>query len=495
MGTRLLLAVTVLVAVAAALLGVNVAPPPAAASQASEPVVLLVDTSGSMRGTRLTQAKEALRAAIGALDDDRPAGLRSYAGPCSDGGILRVPVGVDNRDALLAQTDALVAAGATPTPAALAAAADDLPEGTGTIVLISDGMSTCGDPCPIAKALAEERGIDFTVHTVGFFAPDQAETELACIADATGGTYVPANDTETLQQAINDALGAREQLGRFVVMGDSFSSGEGAGNYDEFSGDCHRSPLSWGGEIAFTTDAQLVDNLACSGAELKHLTETPFHRRGVRDTQIDLLWQLVRPDLDSTDAGIDTVLFTVGGNDLGFADALERCFSMNWSRGRLPAIARASLRDPCRNFATFRNTEDLLDELFDGIANDLLPELRRVAPGARYVLVGYPRILPQRYEDVSGCTWLTPQAHEDINRVNVQMTLRGHDLADVEDDVLFVNSFGAHVGRELCSEDSVYVPVLATRGPWDQQMGHPNATGQRLWADAILAELRRQGIS
>ena len=497
MGRRLLLAVSVFVVAAAALAGGGLEPPPAAASEVSDPVVLVVDTSGSMRGTRLSQAKDALRASVGALDDDRPAGLRSYAGGCANGGILRVPVGVDNRDALLAETDALVASGGTPTPAALRAAADDLPDGTGTIVLISDGQSTCGDPCPVAQQLAEERGIDFTVHTVGFFAPDQAETELACIAEATGGTYVPADDADTLQRAINDALGARQQLGRFVVMGDSFSSGEGADNYDIFSGDCHRSPLSWGGEIDLITDAHLFANVACSGAELRHLTDTPFRKHGVDRTQIDQLGELTGADFPDAEQPVETVMFTIGGNDLGFAKALERCYRGGIGERRLRVPIDRSGRYPgsCLALPAFQDTGAAVDELFAEIADDLLPALRRAAPGARYVLVGYPRILPQRYEDATECSWLVPEAHEAISRVNTQMTLRGHVLADAEDDLLFVNSFGAHVGRELCTEDSVYVPVVSKRGPWDQQQGHPNATGQRLWADAILAELRRQGIS
>lgn len=47
------------------------------------------------------------------------------------------------------------------------------------IVLVSDGESTCGDPCPTAESIAAQQGIDFKVHTVGFQAPESAENELA----------------------------------------------------------------------------------------------------------------------------------------------------------------------------------------------------------------------------------------------------------------------------------------------------------------------------
>ena len=103
---------------------------------------------------------------------------------------LRVPVGADNGPALRSAVAALTASGGTPTPDALRAAATDLASsGRRSLVLVSDGQSTCGDPCPIAAQIAEQQGVDFTVHTVGFCAPDAAEDEPARVARVTAMPY------------------------------------------------------------------------------------------------------------------------------------------------------------------------------------------------------------------------------------------------------------------------------------------------------------------
>lgn len=185
----------------------SIAALPAHADPAEPSVLFVVDTSGSMYGTPLEQAKEALRAGIDALAPGQAAGLRSFEGECGDGGRLLVPVGTDNRDELESAANGLWAGGGTPTPDALRAAANDLPSsGDRTIILISDGYSTCGDPCVTAAELKDQLGIDFRVHAVGFNAPSNAESELSCIANVTGGQYFTATNTEELSSAISSAV-------------------------------------------------------------------------------------------------------------------------------------------------------------------------------------------------------------------------------------------------------------------------------------------------
>lgn len=171
-------------------------------------VIFIVDTSGSMGGTPLAQAKAALTTSIAALPASQPIGLRSYAGVCSNGGILQVAVDTGNRADLEAAVAGLSAGGGTPTPAALVAGVDDLPEDPDgrVVVLISDGASSCGDPCPVAASLYAEADVEFKVHTVGFRAPGSAAAELQCIAEATGGDYFPAEDADELADAIGNVL-------------------------------------------------------------------------------------------------------------------------------------------------------------------------------------------------------------------------------------------------------------------------------------------------
>ena len=196
-----------------------------AAEPGTQTVMMVVDVSGSMAGTKLEQAKQALTTSVSALATGQPAGLRSYAGDCGNQGLLRAAIGTDNREALRAAIGSLVAGGGTPTPDALLGAADNLTPITGpkAIILISDGQSTCGDPCPTAEGIKNQQGIDFKVHTVGFQAPETAEGELACIARVTGGQYVSATDTEGLADAIGSAIGGTNY--EYVAVGDSTTTG------------------------------------------------------------------------------------------------------------------------------------------------------------------------------------------------------------------------------------------------------------------------------
>ncbi|WP_170321422.1 VWA domain-containing protein [Acrocarpospora pleiomorpha] len=176
----------------------------------SRAVIFLVDTSGSMAGTKLGQAKSALNASVNALSQADVAGLQNFGGNCGDGGTLQVPPSSTNRTELHEAIDGLSASGGTPTTDALELAAANFPSAATEkiLVLVSDGESTCGDPCPTAKQLHDQLGISFTAYTVGFQTSGQAETELSCIADATGGKYFAATDTEGIRNAINAALGS-----------------------------------------------------------------------------------------------------------------------------------------------------------------------------------------------------------------------------------------------------------------------------------------------
>jgi RHS repeat-associated protein len=172
--------------------------------------MLVVDTSGSMSGTPLEQAKAALTASVDALQPSDLTGLRSYGGGCSDGGRLLTQPAADNRDQLRSAIAGLTAGGGTPTPAALTAGAGDLPAAAlqKLLILVSDGQSTCGSPCPVASQIKQQQGVNFRAYTVGFNAPGGAEDELQCIARVTGGQYFAASDTTTLQNAINAAIGS-----------------------------------------------------------------------------------------------------------------------------------------------------------------------------------------------------------------------------------------------------------------------------------------------
>lgn len=98
--------------------------------------------------------------------------------------------------------------GKTPIADSLRFAAEKLrlTEEPAAVILVSDGLETCGkDPC----AVAEEReaiGVDFTAHVIGFDLAAEEAAELECIAQRTGGEFLPAQDAESLQIALETAV-------------------------------------------------------------------------------------------------------------------------------------------------------------------------------------------------------------------------------------------------------------------------------------------------
>ena len=215
---RFLLAAAVLLSALSTGLGCQAdASGPTAPSQPA--VMLLVDTSGSMNdtdGTKLLKidgARNALIDFVRAIPPGTKVALRTYPGGTETGldgcsvGNLQVPL--DNTDLSTIDADirGLTADGDTPTASALQKAAEDLKAAnlTGaTIVLVSDGLSTCGgDPCLIADQIAAS-GIDITVNTVGFRISEEGRTQLKCIAGKTKGLYADADNDAELAKQLNE---------------------------------------------------------------------------------------------------------------------------------------------------------------------------------------------------------------------------------------------------------------------------------------------------
>ena len=156
--------VLVVLFVAVAALGPAAVAP---AQVGSEPILLILDASGSMNrvddaGTVLIDAaKDALQEIVVRLPQDAEVGLRVYGhrtsnedpiAGCLDTELV-VPVGPIDRGALRAAIEAIDASGFTPIGLSLTEAMSDLESvGGGTVILVSDGVDTCvpPDPCEIA---------------------------------------------------------------------------------------------------------------------------------------------------------------------------------------------------------------------------------------------------------------------------------------------------------------------------------------------------------
>ncbi len=180
--------------------------------------ILVLDASGSMWGqidgeAKIGIAKSVLGDLLGELPAERRLGLIAYGhrrkGDCSDIEELAA-VGAD-RAAIAAAVEGISPKGKTPMAASVKLAAEKLKstEEKATVVLISDGIETCEpDPCGVAASL-EQAGVDFTVHVVGFDVTEEnAEAQLQCLAENTGGKYISASNADELGAALETTVAA-----------------------------------------------------------------------------------------------------------------------------------------------------------------------------------------------------------------------------------------------------------------------------------------------
>jgi Ca-activated chloride channel homolog len=194
-------------------------------------LMLVLDSSGSMAEqagggeTKIQAAKTALNTVVDELPDDAEVGLRVFGaevfektdpGACEDTQLVVEP-GTDNRDDLRDAIDDYTPYGETPIPIALEKAAEDLgDEGARSIVLVSDGESTCGDPCDVAREISG-RGINLQIDVVGLSVDSGARQQLECIAREGHGTYYDADSAEDIE--VHVARVAERALRPFTLDG------------------------------------------------------------------------------------------------------------------------------------------------------------------------------------------------------------------------------------------------------------------------------------
>ena|GEM_PF-2212732 len=179
-----------------------------AVAQDEDGTMIVLDGSGSMWGQIDGTPKiEIARHAIGRMLADWPTGrqlgLMAYGhrreGDCDDIETL-MPLGPLDSDIVESVLNDITPRGKTPIGASVRAAAEAIGQ-NGSVVVVTDGLENCGaDLCALGEELAASKS-GFTVHLIGFDVED-AEGQLACLADATGGRYIQASDAASLTGAL-----------------------------------------------------------------------------------------------------------------------------------------------------------------------------------------------------------------------------------------------------------------------------------------------------
>jgi Ca-activated chloride channel homolog len=183
-------------------------------------VILVLDASGSMWGqingrAKMDIAKDVVGKVLSTWKPEDDIGLVVYGhrekGSCTDIETMLPPGPLSIND-FMSPVKALSPKGKTPMTQAVRQAAEALKytEQQSTVILVSDGLETCGaDPCAVAREL-ERSGVNLTVHTVGFGLDDKnAIAQLKCMADETGGLSVLADNADELEMALKQTVEAK----------------------------------------------------------------------------------------------------------------------------------------------------------------------------------------------------------------------------------------------------------------------------------------------
>jgi Ca-activated chloride channel family protein len=185
----------------------------------SERISIVFDASGSMWGPvgsdiKINVAKKVVSEVLGSWKPGTQVGLTVYGhrkkGDCNDIETLISSNPLDRQQYTNA-LEGITPKGKTPLTAAVKHAAEELKytEGKATVILVSDGLETCGaNPCDTAKQL-EKYGVDFTAHVIGFdLAKENDLSQLKCIAEETGGKFLTADNADTLKASFEETVAA-----------------------------------------------------------------------------------------------------------------------------------------------------------------------------------------------------------------------------------------------------------------------------------------------
>ena len=150
---------------------------------------------------------------------------------------------------------------------------------------------------------------------------------------------------------------------RATLLGDSYSAGNGAGDYYGEDGS-YKSHNNWAHNYVNWLNDQgaptTLDNLAHSG----HITNDLTKDEG---------------QIDKMDASTNLVMFTIGGNDVNFSEIVKQCFALGF---RDPGTCKKKVEDANANLDKVKtNTTAILQKIDDKLADD-----------AQVILVGYPRL-------------------------------------------------------------------------------------------------------
>jgi lysophospholipase L1-like esterase len=262
---------------------------------------------------------------------------------------------------------------------------------------------------------------------------------------------------------------------RYVALGDSYSSGEGAFDYLPAAAGrpakCHRSRNAYSQLLARRLLGGVQhdparDFLACSGDEVP---------------------QLKSRQLPALSGDVAAVTVGIGGNDAGWIDVIKACM-IDAAAHPTPGSGKGCNRIVAE---VFKRRLPVLR----GRLRDAYTIIKRSAPQAKVIVVGYPAIFEDSYRSTfcASAGPLTRGARADLRRAAELLDSQIGAIARAF-GFRFVDPRGAFGDHRICGpkEDWIHGVTFGRGGEplLSATTFHPNPSGQRGLADAIAAANR-----
>ncbi len=219
------------------------------------------------------------------------------------------------------------------------------------------------------------------------------------------------------------------EIRTYVALGDSYTSGVGLVPVTDET--CNRSSLNYPSLIADRLGVDDFVDASCPGASSANLLSVQTTEKGTN-----------APQLEQVPVDADLVTIGLGLNDHGLSYyLLYPCLEVN---GQVGAECDTYLQQP----------ESVFDTAISALAGSVQADLEAIrdrAPDARIVLIGYPRILP----DKGACPSEVPlpaaaavRVRYSLRKVNEVMEKAARSAR-----VDYVDMFTASEGHDACSTD------------------------------------------
>jgi lysophospholipase L1-like esterase len=223
----------------------------------------------------------------------------------------------------------------------------------------------------------------------------------------------------------------------YVALGDSYSSGVGAGDYISSSGSCDRSTLAYPEQWADANTPASFVSVACSGATTADVLDSQVSALSARTTLVSI---------------------TIGGNDAGFSSVMETCVLLP-TNSCLNAVAAAEA------FAANQLPARL---------DTTLQTIRADAPSAEIVVLGYPELYD--LSDSGSCIGLSTADRTALNQ-GADALDGALEAAALANGDTFADVRGQFAGHVICDSGSWLhsVDIFSISSSY-----HPTAAGQDL---------------